>query len=197
MNYDEDQDPYAFGPDARKEYEQAGSNLLLEPESARTINGKKFQGVQWSELCQIKSIEFKEPGCNTPEEAGDTTFLIELALEVAPESETAEDEPTQNSGSRVYARLRYNLGAYKRAKQNGTGFKNGQAAMTQMSNATMKDLLASLGMETDLGLTPRVLATQYRDQIIGQKVYTKIRQGLSKGQDRKQTEVVGFIPQDV
>lgn len=195
--YDEDQDPYAFSPDARKDYEQAGSNLLIEPDSARTINGKKFVGVGWPELCQIKEISFEEPGVNTPEVAGDVTFLVQLALEIAPESEVAEGEPTENAGRRVYARLRYNLGAYKRAKQNGTGFQNGQAAMTQMSNAMMKDLLTSLGMDIELGLTPRVLVNEYREQIIGQKVYTKIRQGLGKGQDKKSIEVTGFIPQDV
>ncbi len=195
-NYDVD-DPYALGEDARKEYEQAGSNLLIEPDSARTINGKKFQGVQWPELCQVKEIEFKEPGLENPETPGDTTFLIQLTLEVAPESEVAEGEPSPNPGKRVYARMRYNLSSFKRAKANNTGFSKGQAAMTQMSNAMMREFLGALGMETDLGLTPRVVAFDYRDQIVGQKVYAKIKQGLSKGQDRKQTDVAGFLPSEV
>jgi hypothetical protein len=66
-----------------------------------------------------------------------------------------------------------------------------------MSNAMMKEFLGALGMETDLGLTPRVVVFDYREQIVGQKVYAKIKQGTSKGQDRKQTDVVGFIPQEV
>lgn len=197
MSYEDIDDPYALGEESRKEYESAGSNLLIVPDEARTINGKKFQGFQWPELCQIKEIEFKDPGLETPEVPGDTTFLVQVTLEVSPESEVAEGVPSPNPGKRVYARMRYNLGAFKRAKQNGTGFGTGQAAMTQMSNAMMKEFLGALGMETDLGLTPRVVVFDYRDQIIGQKVYTKVKQGVSKGQDRKQTDVAGFITQDV
>ena len=134
---------------------------------------------------------------STPEKPGDTTFVIQVALEVCPESEVAEGVPTPNNGKRVYARMRYNLSSFKRAKANNTGFQGGQAAMTQMSNAMMKEFLGALGMETDLGLTPRTVVFDYRDQIVGQKVYTKIKQGVSKGQDRKQTDVVGFITEEV
>lgn len=191
---DVENDPYAFGEDTRKEYEQAGSNLLTVPEGARPLKGGN--GFRWSEYLQLVDLEFETPGVNEPEKQGDVTFLLHYTFEVTPES-VQDEVPSPNIGKRIHLRSRYNMGAYRRARENNTGFQKGQAAMTQMSNALVKRFLDALELDTDLGMTPKLLATTYKGDLVGQKIWGLIKQAVGKGQDRAQDEIIDFISDEV
>lgn len=192
MYSDETTDPYAFGEDAREEYENAGSRLLLVPEGARTLrNGSHV----WTELVQIVDVEFREgeKALKNPEEKGDVCFALNFTFDVDPTSQV-DGVPTRNPGKRFYTTCRYNLSAWKREKAKGGSFAKGHANMTQRANILVKSFLNALGMSLDLGLSPKRLVDE-KEAFIGQKVWAKIQQS-GKGADFESVEATGFISEE-
>lgn len=188
----EENDPYSFGEEARAEYEQAGTRLLIVPPTALT---RKDGRSQWSEFVTVTDIQFieAEKALKNPEQKGDLCFGLNFTFDVAPESQV-DGQPTRNSGRRIYSTARYNMSAYKREKLRSGDFRKGQASMTQRTNGFIKSLLLGLGMDTDLGLSPKRIVDE-KESFIGQKVWAKIVQGKDKN-DYERTEVDGFIPEE-
>jgi hypothetical protein len=199
--YTEENDPYAFGEEARKAYDQAGTSLLMPPDTART-RGKDSHGeplwYHWNEEVTITSVEFKAPipGNFKPEKDGDVTCILTFGLTISPTSQQ-DGSKSPNVNRKLTANARYNFSAYKREANGGGDFSKGHAAMTQMSNALVKSLLRALEYDPELGMRPKILAETYRENLIGKRVWVAVKQGRKNEDDQKRVDVDRFVPERV
>jgi len=182
--------PYAFGTETKKAYEEAGSFMLSVPENALPkikkvkVGGEKIpkDHKQWNEYLVLNDLKWDEPGPDfIVEDPSDVTFSLKFVWKVAPESQHL-GTPTINKDRFIFENLNFNIPAAERNP------KSSFAMQTNIAAGRLKAVIKALSLDSNIE-GPKAFFDLYRDSIVGSKLWALIDHGPDKNDvDRQQID---------